>query len=153
MAGSPIWGLRLTAATGPADADFVDATGLCLAPGLVDMRVRLGEPGHEHKERFESGCAAAAAGGVTSMACLPDTEPPIDDPAMVEFVARRARRVRSVKVHPYAAITQGFAGEQIAELGPAEGSGGGRVLRRRSGGGECAGDAPRAAICRAAWAR
>lgn len=110
-------GPRLTADTGPTDAEFVDATGLCLAPGLVDMRVRLGEPGHEHKERFESGCAAAAAGGVTSMACLPDTIPPIDDPAMVEFVARRARRVRSVKVHPYAAITKGLAGEQIAELG------------------------------------
>ena len=110
-------GPRLTADSGPADAEFVDAAGLCLAPGLVDMRVRLGEPGHEHKERFESGCAAAAAGGVTSMACLPDTVPPIDDPAMVEFVARRARRVRSVKVHPYAAITKGLAGEQIAELG------------------------------------
>ncbi len=110
-------GPQLTAATGLADAEFVDATGLCLAPGLVDMRVRLGEPGHEHKERFESGCAAAASGGVTSMACLPDTIPPIDDPAMVEFVARRARRVRSVKVHPYAAITKGLAGEQIAELG------------------------------------
>lgn len=110
-------GPQLTAATGLADAEFVNATGLCLAPGLVDMRVRLGEPGHEHKERFESGCATAAAGGVTSMACLPDTIPPIDDPAMVEFVARRARRVRNVKVHPYAAITKGLAGEQIAELG------------------------------------
>ena len=110
-------GPQLTADAGPTDVEFVDATGLCLAPGLVDMRVRLGEPGHEHKERFESGCAAAASGGVTSMACLPDTVPPIDDPAMVEFVARRARRVRSVKVHPYAAITKGLAGEQIAELG------------------------------------
>ena len=110
-------GPRVTAESGPDDAELVDAAGLCLAPGLVDMRVRLGEPGHEHKERFESGCATAAAGGVTSMACLPDTVPPIDDPAMVEFVARRARRVRSVKVHPYAAVTKGLAGEQIAELG------------------------------------
>ena len=96
---------------------MIDANGLCLAPGLVDMRVRLGEPGAEHKERFESGCAAAAAGGVTSMACLPDTTPPIDDPAMVEFVARRARRVRSTKVYPYAAVTRGLAGEQLAEIG------------------------------------
>ncbi|HMR30796.1 MAG TPA: dihydroorotase [Geminicoccaceae bacterium] len=110
-------GPGVTAESGPDDAELVDAAGLCLAPGLVDMRVRLGEPGHEHKERFESGCATAAAGGVTSMACLPDTVPPIDDPAMVEFVARRARRVRSVKVHPYAAVTKGLAGEQIAELG------------------------------------
>ena len=56
------------------------------------MRVQLGEPGAEHKERIDSGGAAAAAGGVTSMACLPNTDPPIDDPAMVEFVARRARQ-------------------------------------------------------------
>lgn len=110
-----IAGLGVT--TTPADAERLDAAGLCLAPGLVDMRVRLGEPGTEHKERFESGCAAAAAGGVTSMACLPDTHPPIDDPAMVEFVARRARRVRGTKVYPYAAVTRGLAGEQIAEIG------------------------------------
>jgi dihydroorotase len=110
-------GPRLRPESAPADAEIVDGGGACLAPGLVDMRVQLGEPGAEHKERFESGCAAAAAGGVTSMACLPDTTPPIDDPAMVEFVARRARRVRSVKVHPYATITKGRAGERIAELG------------------------------------
>jgi dihydroorotase len=101
----------------PDRVERLDAARLCLAPGLVDMRVRLGEPGAEHKERFESGCAAAAAGGVTSMACLPDTRPPIDDPAMVEFVARRARRVRGTKVHPYAAVTKGLLGEQIAEIG------------------------------------
>jgi dihydroorotase len=101
----------------PDGTERLDAHGLCLAPGLVDMRVRLGEPGAEHKERFESGCAAAAAGGVTAMACLPDTSPPIDDPAMVEFVARRARRVRGTKVYPYAAVTKGLAGEQIAEMG------------------------------------
>ncbi len=101
----------------PDGAERLDAHGLCLAPGLVDMRVRLGEPGAEHKERFESGCAAAAAGGVTAMACLPDTTPPIDDPAMVEFVARRARRVRGTKVYPYAAVTKGLTGEQIAEMG------------------------------------
>jgi dihydroorotase len=110
-------GPRLRAEDAPPEAEIVDGQGACLAPGLVDMRVQLGEPGAEHKERFDSGCAAAAAGGVTSMACLPDTQPPIDDPAMVEFVARRARRVRSVKVHPYAALTKGRAGEQLAELG------------------------------------
>ena len=107
----------LDPASVPDGTEHLEAAGLCLAPGLVDMRVRLGEPGAEHKERFESGCAAAAAGGVTAMACLPDTCPPIDDPAMVEFVARRARRVRGTKVHPYAAVTKGLAGEQIAELG------------------------------------
>ena len=101
---------------GPEDAEVVAGDGACLAPGLVDMRVRFGEPGAEHKERLASGVAAAAAGGVTSVAVLPDTTPPIDDPAMLEFVARRARQLKSVKVYPYAAITKGLAGRQMAEL-------------------------------------
>ncbi|MCB1882570.1 MAG: dihydroorotase [Geminicoccaceae bacterium] len=100
----------------PDGAETLDGGGLCLAPGLVDLRVRFGEPGAEHKERLESGVRAAAAGGVTSVAVLPDTEPPIDDPAMLEFVAARARRLKSVKVHPYAALTKGLAGKQLAEL-------------------------------------
>ncbi|WGF90103.1 dihydroorotase [Marinivivus vitaminiproducens] len=101
----------------PGDAVMIDGRGACLAPGLVDIRVQLGEPGAEHKETFASGSAAAAAGGVTTLACLPDTDPPVDDPAMVEFVARRARRVRGVKVHPYAAITKGLAGRELTEFG------------------------------------
>ena len=105
------------AAAAPDGAELVDATDLCLAPGLVDMRVRLGEPGAEHKERIETGALAAAAGGVTTVAVLPDTDPPIDDPAMVEFVARRARQVRLVKVHPYAAVTKGCRGGELAEIG------------------------------------
>ncbi len=104
-------------ASGPDGAEVVDAGGMCLAPGLVDMRVRLGEPGAEHKERIETGALAAAAGGVTTVAVLPDTDPPIDDPAMVEFVARRARQVRLVKVHPYAAVTKGCRGGELAEIG------------------------------------
>jgi dihydroorotase len=99
------------------DAEVIDARGACLAPGLVDMRVQLGEPGAEHKETYASGTAAAAAGGVTSFACLPNTAPPIDDPAMVEFVARRARQLKRAKVYPYGAITRGCAGENLAELG------------------------------------
>ncbi len=83
-------GAGVTSALAPGGAEVIDAKGLCLAPGLVDMRVQLGEPGAEHKERIDSGAAAAAAGGVTSMAVLPNTDPPIDNPAMVEFVARRA---------------------------------------------------------------
>jgi dihydroorotase len=98
------------------DAEVIDAEGLCLAPGLVDMRVTFGEPGAEHKETFESGTLAAAAGGITSLACLPNTEPAIDDPAMVEFIARRARKQKRVKVYPYGAITQRCAGEQLAEM-------------------------------------
>lgn len=110
-------GPGVTAGAVPGDAEIVDAEGLCLAPGLVDMRVQLGEPGAEHKERIDSGAAAAAAGGVTSMAVLPNTDPPIDDPAMVEFVARRARQVRLGKVHPYAAVTKKLAGQELAEIG------------------------------------
>ncbi len=99
------------------EVEEIDATGLCLAPGLVDMRVQLGEPGAEHKERIDSAVAAAAAGGITSLAALPDTSPPLDDPAMLEFVARRARKLKSVKVHPCACLTRGAEGRQLAEMG------------------------------------
>lgn len=97
--------------------EIIDAAGCCVAPGLVDMRVHFGEPGAEHKETFDSGSAAALAGGVTSVALLPDTEPVVDDPAMVEYVARRARRAQGVKVYPYGGLTRGLAGEQLAEIG------------------------------------
>jgi dihydroorotase len=101
----------------PEDALVIEARGACLAPGLVDMRVQLGEPGAEHKDTFASGTAAAAAGGVTSLACLPNTDPAIDDPAMVEFVARRARQLKRAKVYPYGAITKNCEGRQLAEMG------------------------------------
>jgi dihydroorotase len=110
-------GPAVTVAMAPGGAEVIDARGLCLAPGLVDMRVQLGEPGAEHKERIDSGAAAAAAGGVTSMAVLPNTDPPIDEPAMVEFVARRARQVKLGKIYPYAALTKQLKGEELAELG------------------------------------
>ncbi|HEX6013434.1 MAG TPA: dihydroorotase [Geminicoccaceae bacterium] len=110
-------GPGVTVALAPDGAEVIDAKGLCLAPGLVDMRVQLGEPGAEHKERIESGALAAAAGGVTSLAVLPNTDPPIDRPAMVEFVARRARQVRLGKVYPYAAVTKQLRGEELAEIG------------------------------------
>ena len=110
------FGPRLFADGPPEDALVIAAAGACLAPGLVDMRVQLGEPGAEHKETFASGTAAAAAGGVTSLACLPNTDPVIDDPAMVEFVARRARQLKRAKVYPYGAVTKGCAGTQLAEM-------------------------------------
>jgi dihydroorotase len=100
----------------PEDAELIDGGGACLCPGLVDMRVQFGEPGSEHKERLASGIGAAAAGGVTSVAVLPNTQPVIDDPAMLEFVARRARQLKSVKVYPYAALTRGLEGQQLVEL-------------------------------------
>jgi dihydroorotase len=99
------------------DAEIVDAAGLCLAPGLIDMRVQLREPGAEHLESIESGGRAAAAGGVTTMVALPNTEPPVDDVSVVEFLARRAREVRLAKVHTYAAATKGLAGCHLTEMG------------------------------------
>jgi len=99
------------------DAETVDAAGLCLAPGLFDMRVQLREPGAEHMESIESGGRAAAAGGITTMVALPNTEPPVDDVSVVEFLARRAREVRLAKVHTYAAATKGLAGSHLTEMG------------------------------------
>ncbi|HXO91214.1 MAG TPA: dihydroorotase, partial [Stellaceae bacterium] len=99
------------------DAETVMAAGLCLAPGLVDMRVQLREPGAEHMESIESGGRAAAAGGVTTMVALPNTEPPVDDVSVVEFLARRAREVRLAKVHTYAAATKGLKGHDLTEMG------------------------------------
>jgi dihydroorotase len=99
------------------DAETVMADGLCLAPGLVDMRVQLREPGAEHMESIESGGRAAAAGGVTTMVALPNTDPPVDDVSVVEFLARRAREVRLAKVHTYAAATKRLAGHELTEMG------------------------------------
>ncbi|MBI3515524.1 MAG: dihydroorotase [Proteobacteria bacterium] len=101
----------------PADVEVIDARGLCLAPGLVDMRVQLREPGEEHKENIASATAAAAAGGVTSLACLPNTEPVIDEPSLVEFIARRAAETGRARVYAYGAITRGRAGKHLTEMG------------------------------------
>jgi dihydroorotase len=98
-------------------AEIVPCAGLCLAPGLVDMRVQLREPGAEHMESIESGGHAAAAGGVTTMVALPNTEPPVDDGSLVEFLARRAREVRLAKLHTYAAATKGLTGRELVEMG------------------------------------
>lgn len=98
-------------------AETIAGEGLCLAPGLVDMRVQLREPGAEHMESIESGGRAAAAGGVTTMVALPNTDPPVDDVSVVEFLARRAREVRLAKIHTYAAATKGLLGRQLTEMG------------------------------------
>jgi dihydroorotase len=99
------------------NAETVDTGGLCLAPGLVDMRVQLREPGAEHMESIETAGKAAAAGGVTTMVALPNTDPPVDDVSVVEFLARRAREVRLVKIHTYAAATKGMRGRDLTEMG------------------------------------
>ena len=101
----------------PEGIEVVDCGGHCLAPGLVDMHVHLREPGHEHKETLASGGQAAAAGGVTTMACMPNTAPVIDDIALVQFIERRARETSIVRVHPIAALTKGLGGEQLTEMG------------------------------------
>lgn len=101
----------------PADCDVVDCHGFCLSPGLVDVRVQLREPGEEHKGTLASAGRAATAGGITSMVCLPNTSPVIDDNSVVEFVARRARLLGLTKVYPYGAVTKGLDGQQLAELG------------------------------------
>jgi dihydroorotase len=105
------------AAEAPNDAVTIDCAGSCLAPGLVDMRVQLREPGAEHMENMVSASKAAAAGGVTTMAALPNTSPPIDDVALVDFVARRARAIGLVNIHTYAALTKGLTGRELTEMG------------------------------------
>ncbi|MCA8928520.1 MAG: dihydroorotase [Alphaproteobacteria bacterium] len=99
------------------DIEWVDCGGHCLAPGLVDMRTQFREPGQEHKETIDSVSRAAASGGITAMVGLPNTDPVIDDVAVVEFVARRAREVKLVKVFVYGAVTKGLAGKTLTEMG------------------------------------
>ena len=101
----------------PEDAQTIACGGLTLAPGLIDLRAFVGEPGAEHRETLASASAAAAAGGVTTLVCMPDTNPVIDGPAIVDFVLRRARDTASVNVLPAAAITKGLAGREMTEFG------------------------------------
>jgi dihydroorotase len=110
-------GPNLFDGTPPPDAQVVDCQGLCLAPGLVDMRVQLREPGAEHKESLRSAGEAAIAGGVTTMVCLPNTNPVVDDEPTLEFVARRARLLALTKVYCYGAVTKGLQGKELAEMG------------------------------------
>lgn len=100
----------------PEDAKVVDCAGACLTPGLIDMRAALGEPGDEQKETLATAGRAATAGGITTVVCLPNTEPVIDDMSVVEFVARRARKLGLSKVYPYGAVTKGLAGRELAEM-------------------------------------
>lgn len=99
------------------DALVLDCGGRVLAPGLIDMMVSTGEPGNEHRETLATASRAAAAGGVTTIVCTPNTEPVIDDVALVDFILRRARDTAVVNVHPMAAMTKGLAGEEMTEIG------------------------------------
>jgi dihydroorotase len=101
----------------PEGTDVIDCRDKVVAPGLVDMRAFIGEPGEASRETFASASQAAAAGGVTTIICQPDTSPAIDDPATVDFVLRRARDTAIVHVHPMAAITKGLEGKEMTEIG------------------------------------
>ncbi len=121
----------------------IDGRDLVLAPGLVDLRAFLGEPGAEFRETLGSGSQAAAAGGVTTIVCRPDTDPPIDDPAIIDFIKRRAATRRSSTVLPCAALTKGILGKEITEFGLLLGGRRGRVRGWREGGSQSAAHAPR----------
>ncbi len=101
----------------PEGTEVIDCKGRLVTPGLVDMRAFVGEPGAEYRETIASASQAAAAGGVTTIVCQPDTSPVIDDPAIVDFVLRRARDTSIVHVQPMAALTKGLRGEEMAEIG------------------------------------
>jgi dihydroorotase len=97
--------------------DAIDAAGHCLAPGLIDLRVKTGEPGNEQMETLATASRSAVAGGVTSMLVMPDTRPVIDDVALVRFISERARETADVRVYPAGALTVGLKGKGMAEIG------------------------------------
>jgi dihydroorotase len=106
---------------GQVSADFmadrtIDASGCIVAPGLVDLAVRLREPGYEHEGMLESELAAAAAGGVTSVVCLPDTDPTLDEPGLVEMLKLRARKLSRCRLFPLGALTRDLKGENLTEM-------------------------------------
>ncbi len=101
----------------PEGASVRDCRGLVATPGLVDGSVHVGEPGAEHRETIQSASLAAAAGGITSFIMMPDTDPVLDDIALIEFVQKNARDTAIVNVHPAAALTKGLAGKEMTEIG------------------------------------
>jgi dihydroorotase len=101
----------------PDDARVIDVAGLIVAPGLIDLHVHLREPGQEHKETIASGARAAAAGGFTAVCAMPNTDPPVDDPATVAFVRAAGLRAGAARVYPCGAVSAGQKGERLAEIG------------------------------------
>jgi dihydroorotase len=109
------------AAIGSAPAGFVadkviDASGLIVAPGLIDLAARLREPGYEYMATLESEMAAAVAGGITSLACPPDTDPALDEPGLVEMLKHKARNLNQARVYPVGALTAGLKGQELTEM-------------------------------------
>ena len=101
----------------PDDAETLDASGCVVCPGLVDVHVHLREPGGEHRETIATGALAAVAGGFTTICAMPNTDPPIDDPAAVGFVLAAGMRAGHARVHPVGAVSVGLAGERLAPVG------------------------------------
>jgi dihydroorotase len=101
----------------PESARVIDCSNLVVVPGLIDVHVHLREPGEEHKETIATGAAAAAAGGFTTICAMPNTDPPIDDPAAVGFVVAAGRAAGSARVYPVGCISAGRAGERLALVG------------------------------------
>lgn len=101
----------------PEGTEIINCAGKIVAPGLIDMRAFVGEPGAGHRETFASASLAAAAGGITTIVCQPDTKPVIDNSATVDFILRRARDTAIVNIHPMAALTKGMEGNEMTEIG------------------------------------
>ncbi|NLY43036.1 MAG: dihydroorotase [Clostridiaceae bacterium] len=99
------------------EIEIIDAQGKIVAPGLIDMHCHLRDPGFEYKEDIESGTRSAAVGGFTSIACMPNTNPPIDNEPIIEYIRTKSKSVGVVNVYPVGAITKGLKGEELAEIG------------------------------------
>ncbi|HSM96745.1 MAG TPA: dihydroorotase [Rhizomicrobium sp.] len=110
-------GPKLFNTADPHDPEVMDCKGMVLAPGLIDCRVFTGEPGSEHRETLASASEAAAAGGVTTIVTMPNTDPVIDEAALVDFIKRRAAATAKVRVAPMAALTHALQGERMTEIG------------------------------------
>ena len=116
VAGSKIVSIGKPPPSGFQADRTIEASGLVVCPGLVDIAVRLREPGLEHLATLDSEAAAAVAGGITSLACPPDTDPPLDEPGLVEMLKYRARSLNLVQVYPVGALTQALRGSKLTEM-------------------------------------
>ncbi len=116
-------GLKPAAGSGAEDVSVLDAAGLVVLPGLIDMHTHLREPGHEYKETIQTGSRAAAAGGFTSLVCMANTSPPNDTASVTEFILEKARKEACVNIYPVGALTRGLKGEELTEIGDLRGAG------------------------------
>ncbi|MDI9407889.1 MAG: dihydroorotase [Candidatus Pacebacteria bacterium] len=107
----------------PPQTETIDAAGLYIAPGLIDIRVQTREPGGEHEETLESAVESAVAGGITQLICLPNTDPPLDEPALIAWIRQRGQSLGKTRIHAYGSLTKGRRGEQLAEMGLLQESG------------------------------